>query len=319
MSSSSTQSLSARRASLGVARTLVGVLAVEDEVEALVRDEVVEPLHRSLGGAGLEADQGVDVELLLLVLDAGVEAAGEAAVLDAALVVDVVGPVDGELPAVPALALGHQRLEHEAVELGHPPELEVHALAAVPGEPPVVRSSCFWKSSSMPGQADAALGQVLGAERVALVGGHLEIDPALVGELRRHRGEDGDGDDHHQQRDAALRSLRGGCASEPRDLGVEDDAGLGHVAHLVSGLVDRRRSIASPAPGGWTSSRGAGCPTRPPSPSCPSPSRRSRSASRPRPARPRVPPRSIRSSSEGFSRRIRFAAVLPVRARWWTW
>ena len=113
------------------------------------------------------------------------------------------GAGDGELPAAARPGLGDHVLEQMAVELGHPPELEVDALSPS-GEAGRAPVELLLEEEEQPRQLDAALGQVLGAERIALLGGELEIDPGLEGELGRDRGEDRDGDRDHEERDASL-------------------------------------------------------------------------------------------------------------------
>jgi hypothetical protein len=112
-------------------------------------------------------------------------------------------PVMANFPRRPLPDWGTTLCIRMAVELRHPPELEVDALQRA-GELTGAPVELLLEEEQHPSEADAALGEVLGAQRVPLVGGQLEVHPGLEGKLGRDRGEDGDGDRHHQERDPSL-------------------------------------------------------------------------------------------------------------------
>ena len=74
---------------------------------------------------------------------------------------------------------------------------------------------------------------------VALVGRELQVHPGVVGELRGHHGEDGDGDHRDDERHAALAPGPSGMASlHRRDLAV---LGARHGQYLGSSVLSITR------------------------------------------------------------------------------
>jgi hypothetical protein len=110
-------------------------------------------------------------------------------------------------------SIGQKTAERLAVDVRHVPELDVEASPDAGqrrGEVLQRHVELLLELKEEPGHAEAALGEVLGAQGIALVHRQLQVHPRAVSEFCSYRCQDGDGHHHQEQSHASLLLSLGG-------------------------------------------------------------------------------------------------------------